>query len=355
VSSLSIADLSVELGGQPILKGVSLEVAEGELAVIVGPSGCGKSTLLRAVAGLTHPTAGRIQVAGTVLSDGASFVRPERRRIGWVPQAASLFPHLTVAENVAFGLGRTGHRATRAAANDLSRELLMLTGLSDLAARYPDQLSGGQAQRVALARALAAGPDLLLLDEPFAALDPQLRAELREELGAMLHRLGVTAVLVTHDQAEALLVADSVVVMRDGTIAQQGSPVEVYRTPASAWVADFLGEANFVEGFAVDGFASTLLGPIAVQTDAAHDVIVMLRPEQLQLGPDGVRAHVTRVRYGGHDAIVELVTGDAHTLLARVAAAQIPSLGDATGVQVVGAGVAYPRGSAQGMAKAPLQ
>jgi iron(III) transport system ATP-binding protein len=355
VSSLSIADLSVELGGQPILKGVSLEVAEGELAVIVGPSGCGKSTLLRAVAGLTHPTAGRIQVAGTVLSDGASFVRPERRRIGWLPQAASLFPHLTVAENVAFGLGRTGHRATRAAANDLSRELLMLTGLSDLAARYPDQLSGGQAQRVALARALAAGPDLLLLDEPFAALDPQLRAELREELGAMLHRLGVTAVLVTHDQAEALLVADSVVVMRDGTIAQQGSPVEVYRTPASAWVADFLGEANFVEGFAVDGFASTLLGPIAVQTDAAHDVIVMLRPEQLQLGPDGVRAHVTRVRYGGHDAIVELVTGDAHTLLARVAAAQIPSLGDATGVQVVGAGVAYPRGSVQGMAKAPLQ
>jgi iron(III) transport system ATP-binding protein len=355
VSSLSIADLSVELGGQPILKGVSLEIAEGELAVIVGPSGCGKSTLLRAVAGLTHPTAGRIQVAGTVLSDGASFVRPERRRIGWVPQAASLFPHLTVAENVAFGLGRTGHRATRAAANDLSRELLMLTGLSDLAARYPDQLSGGQAQRVALARALAAGPDLLLLDEPFAALDPQLRAELREELGAMLHRLGVTAVLVTHDQAEALLVADSVVVMRDGTIAQQGSPVEVYRTPASAWVADFLGEANFVEGFAVDGSASTLLGPIAVQTDAAHDVIVMLRPEQLQLGPDGVRAHVTRVRYGGHDAIVELVTGDAHTLLARVAAAQIPSLGDATGVQVVGAGVAYPRGSVQGMAKAPLQ
>ncbi len=126
--------------------------------MIVGPSGCGKSTLLRAVAGLAHPTAGRIQVADTVLSDGARFVRPERRRIGWVPQAASLFPHLTVAENVAFGLGRTGRRAARAAANELSRELLMLTGLSDLADRYPDQLSGGQAQRVALARALAAQP-----------------------------------------------------------------------------------------------------------------------------------------------------------------------------------------------------
>ncbi|MGZ8804549.1 MAG: ABC transporter ATP-binding protein [Microbacterium sp.] len=355
MSSLSVADLSVELGGHPVLKGVSLEVAEGELAVIVGPSGCGKSTLLRAVAGLAQPTAGRIQVADAVLSDGASFVRPERRRIGWVPQAASLFPHLTVEENVAFGLGRTGRRGARAAANDLLRELLMLTGLSDLGTRYPDQLSGGQAQRVALARALAAGPDLLLLDEPFAALDPQLRAELREELGAMLHRLGVTAVLVTHDQAEALLVADSVIVMRDGTIAQQGSPVEVYRTPASAWVADFFGEANFVDGVAVGGLASTLLGEIAVQTDAAHDVTVMLRPEQLLLGPDGVRAHVTRVRYGGHDAIVELVTGDAQTLLARVPAAQIPSLGDATGVRVEGAGVAYPRDSARGTSKAPLQ
>ncbi len=345
MSSLTVEGLAVELGGQTVLRDVSLEVAEGELAVIVGPSGCGKSTLLRAIAGLAHPSAGRIRVADVTLSDDATFVRPERRRVGWVPQAASLFPHLTVAENVAFGLGRTGRRAERAAAGDLTRELLALTGLSELGARYPDQLSGGQAQRVSLARALAAKPDLLLLDEPFAALDPQLRAELREELGAMLHRLGVTAVLVTHDQAEALLIADTVAVMRDGSIAQQGSPVEVYRTPASVWVADFFGEANFLDGVAAGGSASTLLGAIPVQPDSAADVTVMLRPEQLQLGVDGVRAHVTRVRYGGHDAIIELVTADGRALLARVPAAQIPAVGQATGVRVEGAGVAYPQES----------
>lgn len=347
MSSLTVEGLAVELGGQAVLRGVSLDVAEGELAVIVGPSGCGKSTLLRAIAGLAHPSAGRIRVADATLSDDATFVRPERRRIGWVPQAASLFPHLTVAENVAFGLGRTGRKAERAAAGALTRELLALTGLSELGARYPDQLSGGQAQRVSLARALAAKPDLLLLDEPFAALDPQLRAELREELGAMLHRLGVTAVLVTHDQAEALLIADTVAVMRDGSIAQQGSPVEVYRTPASAWVAGFFGEANFVDGTVTEtmtaGLAQTALGAVPVQPDAAGGVSVMLRPEQLQLGAEGVCAHVTRVCYGGHDAIVELVTGEGQTLLARVPAVQIPSVGQATGVRVEGAGVAYPR------------
>lgn len=342
MSRLSVDGLAVELGGQPVLRDVSLEVAAGELAVIVGPSGCGKSTLLRAIAGLAHPTAGRVQVGEATLSDGATFVRPERRHVGWVPQAASLFPHLTVAENVAFGLGRGGRRAARAASREISKELLQLTGLSDLRERYPDQLSGGQAQRVALARALAAEPDLLLLDEPFAALDPQLRAELREELGAMLRRLRVTAVLVTHDQAEALLVADSVIVMRDGTIVQQGDPVQVYRHPASGWVAAFVGEANFVTGVASGGWATTVLGEIPVNADAPRDVSVMLRPEQLQLGHDGVRAHVVRVRYGGHDAIVELVTDDGHSLLARVSAGSIPQVGEATTVRVDGPGMAYP-------------
>jgi iron(III) transport system ATP-binding protein len=341
MSRLTVDRLAVELGGQPVLHDVSLEVEEGELAVIVGPSGCGKSTLLRAIAGLVHPTGGRIRVADSTLNDGSTFVRPERRRVGWVPQAASLFPHLTVAENIAFGLGRAGRRAARVAAHDLSAELLQLTGLSDLAARYPDQLSGGQAQRVALARALAAKPDLLLLDEPFAALDPQLRADLRDELAAMLRRLGVTAVLVTHDQAEALVVADSVIVMRDGSVAQQGSPVDVYRAPASAWVAAFVGEANFVAGVASGAEAVTALGDIRLAADAAGDVSVMLRPEQLQFG-SGVGAHVTRVRYGGHDAIIELATADGQLLLARVQAAQIPAVGDLVAVGVSGSGVAYP-------------
>ena len=202
MSRLTVDALAVDLGGHRVLRDVAIEVDQGALAVIVGPSGCGKSTLLRAVAGLVRPVAGRIQLDETTLSDGSTFVAPERRRVGWVPQAASLFPHLTVTQNVAFGLGgsrwRGGRR--RAARSPLPGKLLELTGLSELAGRFPDQLSGGQAQRVALARALAAEPDLLLLDEPFAALDPQLRAELRDDLAAMLRRLGVTAVLVTHDQ-----------------------------------------------------------------------------------------------------------------------------------------------------------
>lgn len=350
MSRLTVEGLAVELGGQRVLHDVAIEVDEGALAVIVGPSGCGKSTLLRAVAGLVRPVAGRIRLDSATLSEGAVFVAPERRRVGWVPQSASLFPHLTVAQNVAFGLGGFGlgrlrRGAARSSRAELPGELLQLTGLSDLAERYPDQLSGGQAQRVALARALAAEPDLLLLDEPFAALDPQLRAELRDDLAAMLRRLGVTAVLVTHDQGEALLVADSVVIMRDGTVVQQGTPAQVYRGPASAWAAAFLGEANFIEGTADRARATTPFGDIALESDAAGPVSVMLRPEQLKLGADGSSVHVTRVRYGGHDAIVELTTRDGRTLLARVPAGRIPAVGEATAVRVEGTGVPYPADS----------
>ncbi|WP_100814321.1 ABC transporter ATP-binding protein [Microbacterium lacus] len=338
MSRLTVADLAVDLGGQRVLRDVSITVDEGALAVIVGPSGCGKSTLLRAVAGLARPVAGLIHLDGATLSDASTFVAPERRRVGWVPQSASLFPHLTVVQNIAFGLGPTG-RSARAA---VPAELLELTGLSELAGRYPDELSGGQAQRVSLARALAAQPDLLLLDEPFAALDPQLRAELRDELAAMLRRLGVTAVLVTHDQGEALLMADSVIVMRDGTVAQQGSAVEVYRAPASAWVAAFLGEANFLAGVAERGRATTILGEVTVPADASGAVSLMLRPEQLRLGADGVPARVSRIRYGGHDAIVEARTAEGQTLLVRVPAGDIPARDGDVMIRIEGPGVVFP-------------
>ena len=338
MSRLAVSDLAVDLGGQRVLDQVGITVDEGTLAVIVGPSGCGKSTLLRAVAGLLRPAAGRIELDGATLSDASTFVVPERRRVGWVPQSASLFPHLTVTQNIAFGLGATG----RAARGAVPRELLELTGLSELAGRYPDELSGGQAQRVSLARALAARPNLLLLDEPFAALDPQLRGELRDELAAMLRRLGVTAVLVTHDQGEALLMADSVVVMREGTVAQQGSPVEVYRTPASAWVAAFVGEANFLDGVAQRGRVATPLGEVAVPSDVVGPVSLLLRPEQLKLDPHGVPVRVSRVRYGGHDAIVEVRAADGLTLLVRVPAGDIPVLGDDVAVRVEGQGVVFP-------------
>jgi iron(III) transport system ATP-binding protein len=344
MSRLTVDGLAVDLGGHRVLEDVAFEVGEGALAVIVGPSGCGKSTLLRAVAGLIRPVAGRIQLSDVTLSDDSTFVAPERRRVGWVPQAASLFPHLTVGQNVEFGFGgsRSGGGRRRAALSPLSEELLELTGLSDLAARFPDQLSGGQAQRVALARALAAEPDLLLLDEPFAALDPQLRAELRDDLAAMLRRLGVTAVLVTHDQGEALVVADSVIIMRDGVTVQQATPVEAYRSPASAWAAAFLGEANFVDGIAEGARAMTPLGEVTLTSNAVGPVAVMLRPEQLTLGAQGIAVRVTRVRYGGHDAIVELSTSDGLSLLARVHAESVPAVGDETAARATGIGVAYP-------------
>lgn len=335
----------MELGGTEILHDVALEIPDGAFGVIVGPSGCGKSTLLRAVAGLRAPVAGRITLGAAVLSDVASFVAPEHRHVGWVPQDPSLFPHLTVAQNIAFGRGGHGARARNRTheAGDAIVELLDLTGLAALADRYPDQLSGGQAQRVALARALAAKPRLLLLDEPFAALDPQLRVELREDLRSMLRRLGVTGLLVTHDQAEALDVADTIVVMRDGRVLQQDIPVAVYRSPVSAWLADFFGEAVFLDAVAGGRVASTTLGDVAVSDAVSGPVSVMLRPEQLELGPEGVPALVTRVRYGGHDAIVELTTDDGLDLLARTHAARIPAVGDRTGIRVRGRGIAYPR------------
>jgi len=346
MTGLSVDALAVDIGRTAILRDVSVHVEEGQFCVIVGPSGCGKSTLLRAVAGLRHPTAGRITVGESILSDAESdtprFVPAERRRVGWVPQEASLFPHLTVAQNVAFGRGARRDRQ-RARDDAVPRELLRLTGLADFADRYPDQLSGGQRQRVALARALAAEPRLLLLDEPFAALDPQLRAGLREEVRTMLDTLGITGVLVTHDQAEALQIADTVVVMRDGRVEQQGSPADVYRSPANAWAAAFLGDAVFLDAVAQGDRAATALGGIPIAMNGHDDrVTVMLRPEQLTLGGDGAPGVVTRVRYGGHDALIDVRLDTGLELLVRVQAADIPRVDDRVAVTVRGAGVAYP-------------
>ncbi|MER6381337.1 ABC transporter ATP-binding protein [Streptomyces sp. NPDC001250] len=299
---LWIRQLTAAHGRSTVLTGLDLTVEDRALACVLGPSGCGKSTLLRIVAGFHPATRGQVTLHGRSIDDGRTRVPAERRRIGYVPQDGALFPHLTVAANIGFGLPRAARRERVA-------EMLGLVGLDGLADRHPHQLSGGQQQRVALARALAPRPQLLLLDEPFAALDAALRTELRTEVAATLRRAGATAILVTHDVDEALAFADTIAVMRDGRIVQTGTPHTLYHQPADAGTARALGEANLLPAKPADGYATTAFGPLPLTTDTQQDGVVMLRPHQLRMtsepGPHTVRAQVTACLFRGHDHRVE--------------------------------------------------
>jgi iron(III) transport system ATP-binding protein len=310
---------------QPVLAGVNLTVPAGSLSAVLGLSGCGKTTLLRAIAGFERIERGRIALGTATLDDGRTYLPPERRGIGYVPQEGALFPNLTVQANIAFGLSRAERRTS------VVSELLEMVGLSALARRYPHQLSGGEQQRVALARALARRPEVLLLDEPFSSLDASLRGTVREEVGALLREQGATTVLVTHDQEEALSMADSVAVLRDGVIVQQATPAELYSRPVDARLASFLGAANLLDCTFDDGSALTVLGRLqlhAGQTRApnATEGLVIVRPEQLQVslrsGPgEGLPGTVERCRYYGHDAMLHIRADerpDAAALIARV-------------------------------------
>ncbi|MFI9719429.1 ABC transporter ATP-binding protein [Streptomyces sp. NPDC052396] len=314
---LSIEQLHAVHGRTPVLTGLDLTVEDGALACVLGPSGCGKSTLLRIVAGFHPATGGRVTLRGRVLDDQRSRIPAERRRIGYVPQDGALFPHLTVAANIGFGLPRR-QRPQRV------REMLALVGLDGLADRHPHQLSGGQQQRVALARALAPEPQLLLLDEPFAALDAALRTELRAEIAATLRRAGATAVLVTHDVDEALAFADVIAVLRDGRVAQAGTPHTLYHRPADAGIAQTLGEANLLPAEFADGHASTAFGPLPLteETGATDRGTVLLRPHQLRPaagpGPHTVRARVLASRFRGHDHRVELAPAEGRGMPERL-------------------------------------
>jgi iron(III) transport system ATP-binding protein len=242
VSYLEVRNLAKCFGDFTALRDVSLDVAEGEFVCFLGPSGCGKTTLLRAIAGLEPQSAGTIRQKGRDISS----LPPAQRDFGIVFQSYALFPNLNVADNVGYGLASRGQK--RAAIASRVGELLSLVGLPDSGTKYPAQLSGGQQQRVALARALATSPGLLLLDEPLSALDARVRQRLRHEIKALQRRLGVTTIMVTHDQEEALTMADRIVVMNHGVIEQVGTPQDIYRAPATAFVADFVGAMNFLEG-----------------------------------------------------------------------------------------------------------
>ncbi|MCX7685263.1 MAG: ATP-binding cassette domain-containing protein [Acetobacteraceae bacterium] len=286
---LSVERLGKRFGRFAALSDVSLSVSAGEFVCFLGPSGCGKTTLLRAIAGLDPPSEGRIVQAGADIT----ALPPSARDFGIVFQSYALFPNLTVAENVGYGLrGRAWPRPRRA---ERVRELLDLVGLADQGAKYPAQLSGGQQQRVALARALAPEPGLLLLDEPLSALDAIVRHGLRAELRALQRRLGITSIMVTHDQEEAMAIADRIVVMRQGRIEQVGTAEELYERPASAFVAAFIGRSSafdaVAEGEAIRSADGHLLPcPAAFGFPRGEALRVFLRPEHLRFGPDAAGA-----------------------------------------------------------------
>ncbi|WP_347057326.1 ABC transporter ATP-binding protein [Blastococcus sp. HT6-30] len=343
MSSLTVTGLSKAFGPAPVLTGVDLHVPAGSLTALLGPSGCGKTTLLRLVAGFDTPDAGTVAVGDRIVTGAGRGVPARRRGIGFVPQEGGLFPHLSVAGNVVFGLPRRLRRDTGRV-----RELLGLVGLdAELADRSPHQLSGGQQQRVALARALAPAPSLVLLDEPFSSLDAGLREDTRQAVAAALTAAGATAVLVTHDQAEALSMADQVAVLRRGRLVQLTDPRTLYRRPADLDVAAFVGESVVLDGELRDGRAHCALGVLPVGQPAVDGPVrVLLRPEQLRLGApfasSGVRARVRNVDFYGHDSRVWLTLPDGGTVTARLEGADLPSVGQEVAIEVAGAALTYP-------------
>jgi iron(III) transport system ATP-binding protein len=288
--------------GVPVLQHVSLRVETGAMVCLLGPSGCGKTTLLRLIAGFEEPDAGEIHLLKQLVSRPGLVVPPEQRNVGMVFQDYALFPHLTVSQNIQFGLGRwlAPWRRVRLTA------MLQLAGLEDLAQRYPHEISGGQQQRVALARALAPNPQLLLLDEPFSNLDLNMRRQLREEMQAILTQSGITTVLVTHDQEEALSLANALAIIDQGHIVQFGAPDDIIRQPRTRLVAEFLGLGHFLSGERRQQCLATELGAIPLMPDwslatNSRLVDVLIRPEQLQLcdDPHGTPAQVVHVSFHG--------------------------------------------------------
>ncbi len=355
MSLLELHDLHKSYGPVAALAGVDLAAAPGTRTAVVGPSGCGKTTLLRLIAGFEAPDRGRIVLDGQVLADAAGLVPAHLRGIGLVAQDGALFPHLSVADNIGFGLPRrTERRAERIA------ELAYIVGLDGtILKRRPHQLSGGQQQRVALARAMAMKPRLMLLDEPFSALDTALRASMRKAVAELLETAGITAILVTHDQAEALSFADQVAVMREGRFSQVGTPRELYLKPKDRMVAEFLGEALVLPARVAGGFADTPLGRIALDTAARHDVArVMLRPEQVRLDrasraeaaaaqPGLLYGEVTETEFAGASCAVavKLINSPdppaaaaigATPLMLRRPGVEAPAVGDIVLIRVVG-------------------
>ncbi|MDX2215201.1 MAG: ABC transporter ATP-binding protein [Oculatellaceae cyanobacterium bins.114] len=315
---------------QPAVQGVSLRLQQGDLLSLLGPSGCGKTTLLRLIAGFEQPQAGAIALAGRTVAGEGVWVPPERRDVGMVFQDYALFPHLTVAENIAFGLQQRGASAKELVKERVT-EAIALIGLSGKEQRYPHELSGGQQQRIALARALAPRPKLILLDEPLSNLDVQVRWRLRQEVRDILKATHTSGVFVTHDQEEALAIADQVAVMRQGKLEQIGTPEEIYRQPTSRFVAEFVTQANFIPAqrsergweTEVGVFPATDDGDSFGGADSGMKLTgdVMICQEDLVVEPDEAGVVVVRDRqFLGREYCYFLQTRSGKLLYARTPA-----------------------------------
>ena len=339
-NQLVVRNLHKSFGELSVLRGVNLEVTKGELLSVIGTSGGGKTTLLRLIAGFETPSIGEIELQNVIISSEKNVVPPELRRIGIVPQDPTLFSHLKVFDNVAFGLRNKSKNEKR----EVVEKLLSLVRLEDLEKRFPHELSGGQQQRVALARALAPEPELLLLDEPFAALDAHLRAEVRHDVQTVLTELQMTAIMVTHDQDEALSIADKVAVLRDGIIVQIDSPRAIYNRPIDSDVATFLGDAVIVEGVINGSKVSTALGALALSKEYAEGTRgkVAIRPENFYLQPhlEGNSVVIGR-QFFGHDAIIDVQTPQA-VIKARTSGPLSPEIGMKVTVWVRGTVSFFP-------------
>ena len=340
--AIEACEVRKAFGPRLAVAGASLRVERGEMVALLGPSGSGKTTLLRLFAGFERPDGGTVEVGGRTVAGDRVWVEPEERRIGMVFQHGALFPHLTVGGNVAFG----------ATSPERARTTLDLVGLGERARAYPHELSGGERQRVALARALAAEPEVVLLDEPFAALDTGLRESLRDDVAGILREAGASALLVTHDQAEALSLAQRIAVMRDGRIEQTGTPEEVYERPSSRWIAEFLGDADLLPGTADAGVVACELGSFPVSRDLRGPVEVVVRPESVAIGNHAgggreVGALVVDRSFYGHDQLVHLELESGLRLRSRRLGFPAWHPGDRVKVWVDGPVTALAEGAAQ--------
>jgi iron(III) transport system ATP-binding protein len=342
MSAIELRGVRAMYGDHVALHGMDVEAPQGLITAVLGPSGCGKTTMIRVIAGFHRAAAGTVVIGDRVVDGGGTFVRPEKRRIGVVPQDVALFPNLDVAGNVGYGIRRWGTYDRRRV-----QELLALVGLPDVGALRVHQLSGGQQQRIAVARSLAPQPLAVMLDEPFSALDQGLREAVRSDVRTALRASGTTAILVTHDQEEALSIADHVALLRDGAVVQAGGPKQLYEAPVNLWAARFLGDVVELPADGDERLVTTALGVLPVAETVADPAlaggraVAMLRPEQLVADPAGVDGRVSGVAYFGHDAMVavNLVRpgGGIIPVAWRTSGVAVPQEGDAVRLRVAGA------------------